>query len=60
MLSRDIPEDGQCPTATPILSQGGLEFPRGLDVETALKSARAARPEYEIRVMSWHRPKRDV
>ncbi len=60
MLSRDIPEDGECPTATPILLPGGLELPRELDVENALKRARAARPGYEIRVMNWHRPKRDV
>ncbi len=60
MLSGDIPDDGECPTATPILFPGGSELPRGLGVETALKRARAARPGYEIRVMNWHRPKRDV
>ncbi len=60
MLSRDIPDDGECATATPILLPGGAELPRSLDVESALKRARAARPGYEIRVMNWHRPKRDV
>jgi hypothetical protein len=60
MLSRDIPDDGECPTATPALLPGGLEFPRELEVEAALKRARAARPGYEIRVMNWHRPKQDV
>ncbi len=60
MLSRDIPDDGECPTATPILLSRGLELPRELGVETALNRARAARPGYEIRVMNWHRPKRDV
>jgi hypothetical protein len=60
MLSQEIPEDGQWPTATPISLPGGLELPRGLDVENALKRARAARPGYEVRVMNWHRPKRDV
>ncbi len=60
LLSQGISEDGEYPTATPILLPGGLELPRGLDVETALKRARAARPGYEIRVMNWHRPKRDV
>ncbi len=53
MVSGGIPEDGECPTATPIV------LPRALDVETALKRARAARPGYEIRVMNWHRQKRD-
>jgi hypothetical protein len=59
ILSRDIPYDGECPTATPILMPRGSELPRELDVETALKRARAERPGYEIRVMNWHRPKRD-
>ena len=54
MLSRDIPEDSESPTGT------STALPRGLDVETVLRRARAERPEYEIRVMSWHRPKRDV
>lgn len=57
MLSAAIPEDGECPTSTTISFPG---LPRGLDVEAALKRARAARPGYEIRVMNWHRPKRDL
>ena len=60
LLSPAFPEDGQRPTAAPILLPGGLELPRGLDVEAALTRARAVRPGYEIRVMNWHRPKRDV
>jgi hypothetical protein len=44
MLSRKISEDGQCRRATLVFLAGGL------DVETALKRARAERPGYEIRV----------
>jgi len=55
MLCEDIPEDEQVQpsrsTATPLL--------RDVDVETALQKIRAQFPGYDIRVMSWHRPKRD-
>jgi len=55
MLCEDIPEDDSTnparSTATPLL--------RDVDVETALQKMQAQFPEFEIRVMSWHRPKRD-
>ncbi len=56
MVSEDIPEDegGRSPRscATGIL--------RELDVETALQIVQAELPDYDIRVLNWHRPKRDV
>ena len=52
MLSRD-----ERATSAPIPFPG---LPRGLDVEEALERTKEACPSYEIRVMEWHRPKRDV
>jgi len=55
MLCEDIPEDEGATftrsTATPL--------PRDVDVETALQKMQAQFPEFETRMMSWHRPKRD-
>ena len=60
-LSPSIPEDNErFISATLVALPGGLALPPGMNVETALKRAQAARPGYEIRVMNWHRPKRDV
>ncbi len=55
MVSEDIPEDesggSARSTATRLL--------RELDVETALRIVQAELPDYDIRVLNWHRPKRD-
>lgn len=55
MLCEDIPEEeGQRSspfTATPVL--------REVAVETALPIVQAELPGYEVRILNWHRPKRD-
>ncbi len=56
MVSEDIPEDeGGGSSRSAVIS-----VLREVDVETALQIVQAELPEYEIRVMNWHRPKRDV
>lgn len=55
MVSEDIPEDeGGGSSRSAVIS-----VLREVDVETALQIVQAELPEYEIRVMNWHRPKRD-
>lgn len=54
MVSQDIADDEgvrSCLTATPLL--------REVDVEMALQTMQAELPGYEIRILNWHRPKRD-
>jgi len=31
-----------------------------MDVEAALQATRALYPAHEVRILNWHRPKRDV
>ena len=57
MLSRGILEDGERATSTPVPLPG---LPPALDVEGALERTKEACPGFEIRVMNWHRPERDV
>jgi hypothetical protein len=35
-------------------------FPREMDVETALRATRNLHPTHDVRILNWHRPKRDV
>jgi hypothetical protein len=34
--------------------------PRNVEVESALRLVQAEHPGQEVRIMNWHRPKRDV
>ena len=63
MLSlRGIPEDedlkpralASSPTTVP------MAIPREMEVEAALRAAQAQHPDAEVRILNWHRPKRDV
>jgi len=55
MVCEEIPEDEgvQLSRSTSTL------VPREVDVETALQMVQAELPGYDIRVLNWHRPKRD-
>jgi hypothetical protein len=35
-------------------------FPREMDVEAALRATRNLYPTHDVRILNWHRPKRDV
>lgn len=35
-------------------------FPRDMDVEEALRGTRELYPDHQVRVLAWHRPKRDI
>ena len=35
-------------------------IPRDVEVETALRTIQAQHPDAEVRILNWHRPKRDV
>jgi hypothetical protein len=63
MLSlRGIPEDedlkarslASSPTTVP------TAIPRGVEVEAALRTVQGQNPDAEVRILNWHRPKRDV
>jgi hypothetical protein len=63
MLSlRGIPEDedlkpramASSPTIVP------TAIPREMEVEAALRTVQAQHPDAEIRILNWHRAKRDV
>jgi len=63
MLSlRGIPEDedlmprslASSPTTVP------TAIPREVEVEAALRTVQGQHPDAEIRILNWHRPKRDV
>lgn len=46
--------DGDPRTAVP------TPFPREMDIEAALRATRTLYPTHEVRILNWHRPKRDV
>jgi hypothetical protein len=51
MLCQDPEDQSGRSTSTPLL--------REVDVETPLQTVQAELPAYDIRVLNWHRPKRD-
>jgi hypothetical protein len=63
MLSlRGIPEeddlDSHSLTASPTIVPTAIS--RDVDVEAALRLVQVQHPESEVRILNWHRPKRDV
>jgi hypothetical protein len=63
MLSlRGIPEDEDLTvsggTSSPAIVPTAV--PRDVDVEKALRLVQAQHPASEVRILNWHRPKRDV
>jgi hypothetical protein len=59
---RGIPEDEDFARGGPAdsLTVVSTPFPRDMDVEAALRATRALYPDHEVRILNWHRPKRDV
>jgi hypothetical protein len=59
---RGIPEEHDLGPGGPPdpLTAVPTPLPRDMDVETALRSTRGVYPTHEIRILNWHRPKRDV
>jgi hypothetical protein len=59
---RGIPEEGDFGPDGPAdsLTAVSTPFPRDMDVEDALRATRALYPDHEVRILNWHRPKRDV
>jgi hypothetical protein len=59
---RGIPEDSDLGPGGPSdpLTTAPTPFPRHMDVEAALRATRTLYPSHEVRILNWHRPKRDV
>jgi hypothetical protein len=59
---RGFPEDDDFAPGGPTdsLTAVSTPFPRDLDVEAALRATRVLHPDHEVRILNWHRPKRDV
>jgi len=63
MLSlRGIPEEEDLPPRSPTSSPTIVPtaVPREVDVEMALRRVQAQHPNADVRILNWHRPKRDV
>ena len=63
MLSlRGIPEEEDLATGgeTASATIAATAVRRDVDVETALRLVQAQNPVAEVRILNWHRPKRDV
>jgi hypothetical protein len=59
---RGIPEEGDSHPGGPAdpLTAVPTPFLRAMDVEVALRATRALYPDHEVRILNWHRPKRDA
>jgi hypothetical protein len=59
---RGIPEEKDLQTGglTDPLTAVPTPFPRDMEVEESLRVTRGLYPAYEVRILNWHRPKRDV
>jgi hypothetical protein len=59
---RGIPEENDFGPGGPTdsLTVVSTPFTRDMDVEGALRATRALYPDHEVRILNWHRPKRDV
>jgi hypothetical protein len=59
---RGIPEEENLGSGGSVdpLTAVPTALPRHMDVEAALQATRALYPAHEVRILNWHRPKRDV
>ncbi len=59
---RGIPEDEDLDSGGPSdpLTVVPTPLSRDMDVEQALRATRELYPNHDVRMLAWHRPKRDV
>ena len=61
LAPRILEEDDLGPAApTDPLAAVPTPFPRDMEVEETLRATRGLYPAHEVRILNWHRPKRDV
>jgi hypothetical protein len=57
-----IPEDENLKPSSLVSSPTTVptDIPRDVDVEEALRAVEGQHPDADVRILNWHRPKRDV